>query len=127
MSSMVVLMSNSLGSATRIINCEIGDDLAGQLHRRVCMRIRDDLEANFFYLSNGNEPVLFVSLDLAGLFEWSCTREMTAAMAETAMRWFHSSDAPRIHLSRAAAIRDPATPPASPSQVFFGLTRGAIL
>ncbi|HJN19203.1 MAG TPA: hypothetical protein QGH10_27165 [Armatimonadota bacterium] len=69
------------GSATRIINCQIGDDLAGQLHRRFCTRIRDDLEANFFYLSDGEESVLLVNLDLAGLFEWSCAREMTAAMS----------------------------------------------
>ena len=32
------------GSASRTINCEIGDDLAGQLHRRFCRTIRDDLD-----------------------------------------------------------------------------------
>jgi len=69
------------GSANRTINCQIGDDLSGQLSRRLCTRIRDDLEANLLYLSDGRESVLLVSLDLAGLFELTWVRETTAAMA----------------------------------------------
>jgi len=69
------------GSAVRVINCEIGDDLAGQLHRRFCTRIRDDLEAGFFYLADDCESVLLVSLDLAGLFEWAYVRDVTSAMS----------------------------------------------
>ncbi|MGB2615012.1 MAG: hypothetical protein WBE06_09940 [Phycisphaerae bacterium] len=53
------------GSASRVINCQIGDDLCGQLHRRICDRIRDDLEANLLYLTDGKEQVLLASLDLA--------------------------------------------------------------
>ena len=70
------------GNAVRVINCEIGDDLAGQLHRRFCTRIRDDLEAGFFYLADDCDPVLLVSLDLAGLFEWAYVRDVTSAMSD---------------------------------------------
>ena len=69
-----------VGSATRVTNCEIGDDLSGQLHRRPCERIRDNLEANFLYLKDDKESVLLVGLDLAGLFEWSYVREVTTAV-----------------------------------------------
>jgi len=55
------------GGATRVINCEIGDDLAGQLHRRICERVRDDLEANLLYLSDGETQLLLASLDLLGV------------------------------------------------------------
>ncbi len=57
------------GSATVTINCEIGDDIAGQFHRRFCEYIRDDLEANALYLADDQLQVLLVSLDLAGLFD----------------------------------------------------------
>ncbi|MEN6642252.1 MAG: hypothetical protein ABFE08_07380 [Armatimonadia bacterium] len=57
------------GSARCTINPEIGDDLAGQLHRRLCERVRDDLEANVLYLAHDGLQVLLLSLDLAGLFE----------------------------------------------------------
>lgn len=56
------------GSAFCAINCEIGDDLAGQLHRRLCEGVRDDLEANVLYLADDNLQLLLVSLDVAGLF-----------------------------------------------------------
>ncbi len=69
-----------VGSAIRTINCEIGDDLSGQLHRRPCERIRDNLEASFLYLKGEEESVLLVGLDLAGLFERSYVREVTAAI-----------------------------------------------
>jgi neutral ceramidase len=56
------------GSAFCTINCEVGDDLAGQLHRRICEGVRDDLEANVLYLADDHLQLLLVSLDLAGLF-----------------------------------------------------------
>jgi hypothetical protein len=52
------------GAARRVINCEVGDDICGQLHRRRCEFIRDDLEANLLYLEGEGGPLLFVSLDL---------------------------------------------------------------
>ena len=55
------------GGARRIINCEIGDGLCGQLHNRICRSIHDDLEANVFYLADGNQQLLLVSLDLVVL------------------------------------------------------------
>lgn len=57
------------GSAFVTINPELGVDLAGQLSRRFCEFIRDDLEANALYLADDNLKVLLVSMDLAGLFE----------------------------------------------------------
>ena len=56
-------MSVKAGAATRVINPEIGDDLARQLHRRFANYIRDDLEANFLYLTEGSEQMLLVSLE----------------------------------------------------------------
>jgi hypothetical protein len=55
------------GSATRVINPELGADLAGQLHRRFCDYIGDDLEANFFYVADEGTQALLVSLDLLGI------------------------------------------------------------
>ncbi len=52
------------GGATRVINCEIGDGLCGQLHNRICQAIHDDLEANVFYLTDGRQSLLLGSLDL---------------------------------------------------------------
>jgi len=77
------------GSATRIINCNLGDDLAGQLHRRFCERIRDNLEANVLYLADDRLALLLVSLDLAGLFEpayMGALREAMGAAAGVAER-----------------------------------------
>ena len=68
------------GSATRTINCELGDDLLGQLHRRFAERIRDDLEANFLYLADDAEAVLLVNLDLAGCFHNPYIRTVCAAI-----------------------------------------------
>jgi len=72
------------GSAVRTINCDPGDDLAGQLHRRFCERIRDDLEANVLYLADDRLALLLVSLDLAGLFEAAYMREVRAAIGAAA-------------------------------------------
>ena len=73
-------MSVVAGAATRTINCEIGDDLCGQLHRRFCRRIRDDLEANFLYVCGGRESILLVSLDLLGVFDNAWVRGVTGAI-----------------------------------------------
>jgi len=67
------------GGATRVINCEIGDGLCGQLHNRICERIRDDLEVNVLYLTGGAEPLLFVSLDLIAV-ETPAVRELGRAV-----------------------------------------------
>ncbi len=55
------------GGASRVINCAVGDPLEGQLVRRRCESILDDLEANAFYVSDGTASVLFVSCDLLEL------------------------------------------------------------
>ncbi len=68
------------GSATVTINCEIGDDLAGQFHRRLCEGIRDDLEANALYLADDQLQVLLISLDLAGLLELPYVTEVRDAI-----------------------------------------------
>ena len=68
-------MSLKAGSSIVTINCEIGDDLCGQFHRRLTERVRDNLEANAFYLTDGSEQVLLINLDLAGLFETSYVRQ----------------------------------------------------
>jgi len=68
------------GAASVVINPEIGDELAGQMHRRICGRIRDDLEANLLYLTDGREKVLLASLDLVGL-EVKPGREISAAIS----------------------------------------------
>jgi hypothetical protein len=63
-----------VGGARRVINPEIGDDICGQLHRRFCEYIHDDLEANLLYLRSGQErapggaEVILASLDLAGIW-----------------------------------------------------------
>jgi len=62
-------MTIRAGAATRTINCEMGDDLCGQLHRRICESIRDDLEANFLFISDEQVKLLLVNLDLIGLCE----------------------------------------------------------
>jgi len=78
-------MPLSAGAATRTINPNLGDDIAGQLHRRFCEYIRDDLEANFLYLTDGQEQVLLISLDLATVPGTPWTRE-TCALLGTQLR-----------------------------------------
>ncbi len=73
-------MHLSVGSSRKKINCAVGDHLAGQLSPRVCGRIRDDLEANFLYLSDGQEAVLLASLDLLAL-ETAYAAEVREAIA----------------------------------------------
>jgi len=72
------------GAATRVINPAIGDDLAGQLHRRICGRVRDDLEANALYLARGETRVLLFSLDLLGYFQDDADVALARAVAEAA-------------------------------------------
>lgn len=76
-------MSIQAGAATRVINCEIGDDLCGQLHRRICESIHDDLEANFLHLSDGRENLLLINLDLIGLCEPGDVPRLRQAVAAT--------------------------------------------
>jgi hypothetical protein len=72
------------GSARRVINCEIGDDIAGQMHRRICERVRDDLEANVLYLADDHMALVLVSLDLIGLFGTAIMREIRAELGAAA-------------------------------------------
>lgn len=51
------------GGGTKVINCEIGD----QIGVAVCERIRDDLEANAFFLSDGRESMLLINCDLTAI------------------------------------------------------------
>ncbi|MGE5532650.1 MAG: hypothetical protein ACM3VW_11100, partial [Bacteroidota bacterium] len=69
------------GSAFVTINPELGVDLAGQLHRRFCEFIRDDLEANALYLADDGLQVLLVSMDLAGLFDATFMSEIRATIS----------------------------------------------
>ncbi|MCX7705142.1 MAG: hypothetical protein N2115_02645 [bacterium] len=55
------------GAKTKKINCEIGDSLMGQLYIRKCEYIRDDLEANCLFLSNGTKKIIIISCDLGVL------------------------------------------------------------
>ena len=74
-------MPITIGASTRLINPEIGDDICGQLHRRFCEYIHDDLEANLVYLRSGDEQVMLGSLDLAGLWVDDDLPRARAAMA----------------------------------------------
>ncbi|MCX7935366.1 MAG: hypothetical protein N3A66_08920 [Planctomycetota bacterium] len=57
-------MSLRAGAASAVVNCEIGDDLSGQMYRRRCTRIRDDLEVNLLYLANREVEILLASVAL---------------------------------------------------------------
>ncbi len=71
------------GGSTRVINCPVGSGISGQLHRRVCERINDDLEANAFYLCRGEEQVLLISCDLLCLERSFVVRTVGAIEAAT--------------------------------------------
>ncbi|HNS31985.1 MAG TPA: hypothetical protein PKN36_03310 [bacterium] len=61
-------MSNlKVGAATRIINCKVGDPVSGMLEPRFSDRIKDDLEANAFCVSEGGQDVLIINCDLLHL------------------------------------------------------------
>lgn len=53
-----------VGAASRVINCKVGDPVSGMLEPRFSDRIKDDLEANAFYLSEGGQSVLIINCDL---------------------------------------------------------------
>ncbi len=63
------------GSSTVIINPHIGDDLSGGYERRFMEGIRDNLEANAFYITDGTQQVLLINLDHSGLLEQSYFRQ----------------------------------------------------
>ena len=71
------------GAASRVINGEIGAFIQGASVDNRAERIRDDLEANALYLTNGTEHVLLVSCDLIGL-DPAFTGTAREAMAEAA-------------------------------------------
>lgn len=56
-----------IGTATKIINPEIGGWVQGAGVPRKATKIRDNLEANAIYLTNGKVQVLMVSCDLVGM------------------------------------------------------------
>lgn len=55
------------GSSTRIINNEIGTIIQAATSEIKAETVRDDLEANFLYLMNDDERVLFISCDVGNL------------------------------------------------------------
>ena len=56
-----------IGAATRVINPPVGAYVQGAGVARRATEIRDNLEANGLYLSDGKTQILLVSCDLAGL------------------------------------------------------------
>lgn len=56
-----------IGTASRIINPEIGSWVQGAGVPKKAEKIRDNLEANGVYLSNGDVQLLLISCDLVGL------------------------------------------------------------
>lgn len=59
--------SPRIGAGWRLINPEVGDWVQGAGVPRRATAIRDDLEANALYLSDGKQQILLISCDLAGL------------------------------------------------------------
>jgi hypothetical protein len=56
-----------IGAASRVINPQVGDWVQGAGVPRRGTEIRDDLEANSLYLSDGKNQILLIGCDLAGL------------------------------------------------------------
>jgi hypothetical protein len=56
-----------IGAASRIINPQVGDWVQSASVKKRATEIRDNLEANGLYLSDGRKQVLLVSCDLGGL------------------------------------------------------------
>ncbi len=56
-----------VGAASKIVNCKVGDAVAGMLEPRISTRVRDDLEANAFYVTDGEEQALIINCDLVSL------------------------------------------------------------
>lgn len=63
-----------IGTATRVINPEIGGWVQGAGVPKQATEIRDNLEANAIYLTNGDTKILLVSCDLVGLESDYATR-----------------------------------------------------
>ncbi len=55
------------GASSKVINCKIGDPLAGMLSPRISDRIRDNLEANAIFFTDGDARVMLIGCDLLGL------------------------------------------------------------
>lgn len=55
------------GAASKIINCQVGDAVAGMLEPRQSDRIRDNLEANAFFVTDGKERAVIINCDLVSL------------------------------------------------------------
>jgi len=70
-----------VGAATKVINNELGTLIQGASVDNRAESIRDDLEANALYLSDGGTSILLVSCDLAGLLpeNAAAAREAMAA------------------------------------------------
>ena len=56
------------GAATKIINNALGTHIQGATVGKLAKSIRDDLEANALFLSDGSESILLVSCDIVGLW-----------------------------------------------------------
>ena len=54
------------GTATRIINNELGTVIQGATHKETVRRIRDDLEANALWIESTGNGLLFITCDLGG-------------------------------------------------------------
>lgn len=63
-----------IGTATKVINPEIGGWVQGAGVPRRATQIRDNLEANAVFLTNGEVKILMVSCDLVGLESDYATR-----------------------------------------------------
>ncbi len=72
-----------VGAATKLINNQIGGWVQGAGAARKATAIRDDLEANGLYLSDGVTKLLLVSCDLAGI-ESTRVARMREAMGKAA-------------------------------------------
>ena len=72
-----------IGAASKVINNELGSAIQAATHQKRAKSIRDDLEANALFLSDGSESVLLVSCDLAGLVS-GFAAAARGAMAEAA-------------------------------------------
>jgi neutral ceramidase len=72
-----------IGAASCVINPQIGDWVQAASVKRRATEIRDNLEANGLYLSDGYKRVLLVSCDLGGL-EPARVSAMRAAMGRAA-------------------------------------------
>ena len=54
------------GTATQIINNELGTVIQGATHRAKAKHILDDLEANALWIESDGNGLLFITCDLGG-------------------------------------------------------------